>query len=201
MRQSFNNIAVAFNRLTGRFAFERKKTVLALSLIILMIFMWVKLLNNKTPQRAGSLPVQQNDIGGNVAQASNVSFAELPKIKGRNDLLARDFFTVGNWQSFLNARQGQNAANLREVNTTADGAKEISSRIAEKLKLEVIDWGKNPQAFINNRLLSMGDKLTVSDGSKLYECEVVKIWKDMVLMKCGHVEIKLKLAQTAEVTN
>jgi hypothetical protein len=201
MRQGFNRITGLFHRLTGRFVIEKKKAVLALCLITLMIFMWVRVLRNQTPQIADTLLTPQSVTGDNAVQASNVSFVELPKIKGRNDRLTRDFFTVENWQNFLSGEEAQGAANVSRSNASFDSREETSRRIAEKLRLEVIDWGENPQAFINNKLLSAGNKLTVSDGGKLYECEVVKIGKDMVLMKCGEVEIRLKLAQTAEVTD
>jgi len=202
MRQCFNNIAGLFHRLIGYFAVEKKKAVLAFCLITLMIFMWVRVFNNnKTPQNADTLLAPQSAVGAGLTQSSNVSFIELPRIKGRNDLLARDLFTVENWQDFLNNRERQDAVNVRDTDIGPGGSNQISRRIAEKLKLEVIDFGKKPQAFINNKLLSTSDKLTIGDGAKLYECEVVKIEKDMVLMKCGEIEIKLKLAQTAEVTD
>ena len=201
MNTGLNSIGNVIIRLLGRFAAEKKKAVLALCLITMMIFMWVRVLNHKTPQSTDALLISQDTSEGQAGPELSISFIELPKVKGRNDLLARDFFTVENWQNFLSGREAQGSANVGQSNAAFDSSEETSKRIAEKLKLEVIDWGKNPQAFINNKLLSTGDKLTVSDGGKLYECEVVKIEKDMVLMKCGEVEIRLKFAQAAEVTD
>jgi hypothetical protein len=201
MRQYFNYIAGLFNSLAACFVVEKKKAVLAICLITLMIFMWVRVLKNKTTPDADAQLSPSTAVADNVPQVANVTFVELPRIKGRNDRLTRDFFAVENWQNFLSGGERQTAANLRDADTVLGSTGEISRRIAEKLKLEVIDFGEKPQAFINNKLLSVSDKLTVSEGGKLYECEVVKIEKDMVLMKCGQVEIKLKLAQTAEVTD
>ena len=44
----------------------------------------------------------------------------------------------------------------------------MAKLIAEKLKLEVIELGSVPQAFINGKILTEGDKLEVSDGVKKY---------------------------------
>jgi hypothetical protein len=60
--------------------------------------------------------------------------------------------------------------------------------------------GENPQAFINNKVLSVGDKLLVTDGVSAYECEVVGIEEDTVFVKFGEAEIQLRLAQGAETT-
>jgi len=88
-----------------------------------------------------------------------------------------------------------------EVNVVSrNGDEEIARRVAEKLKLEAIGLGKNPQAFINDKLLAVGDKLLVVDGADTYECEVVGIEEKMVFIRCGEAEITLRLTQ-ASVTD
>ena len=57
-----------------------------------------------------------------------------------------------------------------------------------------------PDAFINDVLLKAGDKLSVKDGKSVYECEVVRIEKEMVVIRCGDSEITLKIEQ-ASVTS
>ena len=58
--------------------------------------------------------------------------------------------------------------------------------------------GESPQAFINDVLLSVGDKLPVRDGDNTYECEVIRIEENKVFIRCGQTEIQLKLAETIE---
>ena len=70
-------------------------------------------------------------------------------------------------------------------------------RVAEKLKLEAILLGENPQVFINDKLLSTGDKLFVKDGPNTYECEVVGIEQTKVFVRCGRAKITLKLTESS----
>ena len=74
-------------------------------------------------------------------------------------------------------------------------------RVAGKLKLEAIGLSEIPEVFINDKLLTVGGKLPVKDGGETYECEVVRIERDMVLIRCGEAEIKLKLMQLNEVVD
>jgi len=177
----------------SQLAAEKKKTITALCLIGLMVFMWVKVLGGKTPQSAEATLMAQKanlDTSG-VNSELKISFIELPKVEGRNDVLTRDFFAADGWQVM---RGG-------EVNVVSkDGSEGVVTRIAKKLNLGAIGLGKNPQAFINDKLLSVGDKLLVRDGVNTYECEVIGIEENTVSVRYGEVEIQLKLAQENERT-
>jgi len=81
------------------------------------------------------------------------------------------------------------------------GSGEIGRRIAEKLRLEAIGMGGNPRAFINDKLLSVGDKLLVRNDGVQYECEVVGIDEETVFIRCSDIEITLKLTQMIEVAD
>lgn len=192
-----NNSSNATNRLVSRLAAEKKKTVTALCLITVMIIMWAKVLSRKSPATAAAALRHGvvNVEGSNLE--SNISFVELPKVEGRNDVLTRDFFAVGDWQEFIRDKEGKNLN--EDVNVVSRREREVMKRIAEKLKLEAIGLDGNPQVFINSKLLSVGDILLVNDGGNTYECEVVSIEENVVLIKCGEAEITLKLAKVIEV--
>jgi len=177
-------------KLVNKLAAEKKKSVIALSLIAIMAFMWIRVIGGKTPQ-AGEAALLANTaaVEEKVEPELKVFFVELPNVKGRNDMLTRDFFVAGS-QGF----------GIEEVNVASGGSEEKVRRIAGQLKLEAIDSGKNPQAFINDVLLKAGDKLSVKDGRSVYECEVVRIEKEAVLIRCGDSEITLKIEQ-ASVTS
>jgi hypothetical protein len=144
----------------------------------------------KTPQSAGAAGRQEElkpDTSGSNSELK-MSFIELPKVAGRNDVLTRDFFAADDWQGFIDGK--------KEVNVVpGNGDEEMVKRIAERLELEAIVLGKNPQAIINDKLLSVGDKLLVRDGADTYECEVVGIEEKMVLIRCREEEITLELTQ------
>ncbi len=201
MKQNVKNRGNGANRLVGRLAAEKKKTVTALCLIALMVFMWARVLSRETPEAAAAA-LRREDVATDILGADlelNIFFIELPKVAGRNDVLTRDFFAADGWRNFI--RNEKNPGN-KEVNVfSKDGNEEIVRRVAEKLKLEAIAIGSygNPQAFINGKLLSVGDKLLVRNGGNKYECEVVGIEENVVVIKCLEAEITLKLTKVIEV--
>jgi hypothetical protein len=200
MAQNVKNTVNGANRLVSRLAAEKKKTVTAVCLIALMIFMWARVLGKKSPVTADASHRQENvnqdGSGSNVEL--KVSFVELPKIQGRNDVLTRDFFAANGWRNFN--RNQENPANKEVSVFSKDGNEEIVRRVAQRLKLEAIGLDGNPQAFINGKLLSVGDKFLVRNGGNKYECEVVVIEENVVVIKCGESEIKLKVMKAVEVT-
>ena len=199
MKMNVRNGSNGANRLVGRLAAEKKKTVTALCLIAVMIIMWAKVLSRESPATAAAALRNEvvNDDNSNLE--SSISFIELPKVEGRNDVLKRDFFAVDDWQDFILNRENKNLN--EDVNVVSRRNREIIKRVAEKLKLEAIGLDGNPQVFINSKLMSLGDTLLVKDGGNTYECEVVSIEENAVLIKCGEAEITLKLANVIEVDN
>jgi hypothetical protein len=195
MKQNTRNGGVS--RLLGRLAAEKKKAGIAFCLIAVMGVMWVKVLTKKGPQSAqAGLAVEQTEVEKQLNEAMKVAFVELPEVPGRNDIIGRDYFAAGNWQDFKSAEEGNT---VEEVNvTSADQSKEVVTKVAQQLKLQAIGLSDKPQAFINDRLLSVGDSLAVTAGTQRYECEVVEIRKDSVLIRCSGAEITLKLVQTVE---
>jgi len=196
MKNSGNGVKRLFRQL----AVEKKKAIVSFCLIGIMVFMWVRVLASKTPETVEATVT--NLEAGKSKSELKISFTELPKVKGRNDVLARDFFTTDNWQGFTRVGEGGNLSGIEEVSVVSkDGREEVIRRVAEKLKLEAIGLGKNPQAFINDKLLSVGDKWLVKDRGDMYECEVVRIGENTVFIKCGEAEITLKLTQVIEVAD
>lgn len=192
MKQNLKSNGNVANRPSGRLAAEKKKTVIALCLIAVMAFMWLRVLGKRTPKSAEATLVAQGAAGGQPNSELKISFVELPEVKGRNDVLTRDFF----------AMDGGNLGDAGEVNVLSGyGGGELVRRIAEKLKLEAIRLGENPQAFINDKLLAVGDKLPILDRANTYECEVIGIEENTVSIRCGEAEITLKLMQAIEVVD
>jgi hypothetical protein len=197
------------NRFLVQLAAQKKKTVIAVCLITVMAFMWVKVLIKKAPQDAQASPATKQESPDvqmssqfmvSAVEPLKVSFIDLPEVAGRNDVITRDFFDVDGWQEFVGDKEGNRSASIKDVNVASgDGSQEVVRRVVEKLKLEAIVLGKNPQTFINGKLLSRGDKLLISDGTMTYECEVVGIEENTVFMRCGNAQITLKLAQAIEV--
>ena len=196
MRHNARNNSQSGNRFFNRLAAEKKKAVLALCLIALMIFMWVKVLTKTSPKAAeAGLVAELIDLQNQSEPEIKISFIELPQVAGRNDLIARDFFASNGWQDFVGG-QGRKSASIEEIDIVSkDDDQEVIRKVAENLKLEAIVSSENPLAFINDKVLRAGDKLFVSNGIDSYECEVVEIEENIVVMKCRESRITLKLTQ------
>ncbi len=196
MRKNARNSGNVANRLFNQLAVQKKKTVLALCLITLMAFMWVRVLTRKVPQSAeAGLLAGQMDVETQSEPELKISFIELPQAAGRNDVITKDFFDSDGWKDFVDG-QGRKPVAVEEVDIISkDGDIEVIRKIAEKLKLEAIVSSENPLAFINDKVLRVGDKLLVGDGVDKYECEVVEIKENTVVMRCRESRITLKLTQ------
>jgi len=203
MKQNVANNSSRTNKLFTRLAVEKKKTVLAFCLIAVMAFMWVRVLSRKAPNAVqATLMTQQENLNDQANSQLKISFIELPKVTGRNDVITRDFFDSDGWRGFIKDGEEKNLVGYKEVGVTSnDDSKEVLIKIAGKLKLEAIELGENPRAFINSRLLSVGDKFHLKEGLDSYECEVVRIEQNLVLLRCLEVEITLKLATVNEVAD
>ncbi|MHC4459879.1 MAG: hypothetical protein ACYS6W_02560 [Planctomycetota bacterium] len=192
MKQNVRNDGEGANRFYSRLVAEKKKGILALCLIAVMGFMWVRVLLRKTPRNAEAT-ARREEAGPDTSDSNSqlkISFIDLPEVAGRNDVLTKDFFAANGWQDFID---GKNEVSV----VSRDDDEERVKRVAEIIKLEAIRLGENPQAFINDKLLSVGDKLLVVDGADTHECEVVGIEEKTVFIKFGEAEITKELTQAS----
>ncbi|UCG59917.1 MAG: hypothetical protein JSU70_10425 [Phycisphaerales bacterium] len=182
----------------GRLAAQRKKSALAFTLIAVMAIMWIRVLTGDKPD-AAEAAVQQNDSGNQSSSSVRVLFVELPKVSGRNDVISRDFFASNGWMSFAKNIEGQNVTDKEEVGVISTGDnEEVVFQVKKNLKLEAIVMGEDRRALINNKLVSVGDKLSIRDGTDKYESEVLAIGEGTVLVEVGKTRITLKMADIDE---
>ncbi len=190
-------------RLLNRLALDHKKTVVALGLSAITVIMWVRVLLGQKPESAAAGPEAVSPGTAQQEPPALVRFIELPKLPGRHDAIHRDFFAVQN-RAYFQPNGARNASTDAEVHiVSSDQAREVIQRVAQRLKLEAVLWsedpGKDPQVFVNDRLLRAGEKLTVRDGADSIEFEVLRIYEGSVLMGCGGTRLTLKLAQYLDV--
>ena len=186
MKQNSTQTDGGINKFVDHLVAEKGKLVPLLCLVSLMVFMWGRMLFKKDTQ-AAEATIVSGQLDAEQESKLKISFVELPEIKGRNDVLSRDFFALND----------ERLGGIREVSGIGvdDG---YIKQIVGKLKLQAIGGGDNRQAFINDKLLSVGDKLAVSEA---VECEVVRIDENKVVLKYREAEIKLKLAQDVKVAD
>jgi len=196
MRNKSRNNNNGANRLIDHLVAEKKKIVMAVCLVVLMAFMWIRVFFRKTTTAEAEAAAEQTNQESRSKPALKISYIELPKVAGRNGVITRNFFTSNNWRNFNG--KGKNIVSIEEVNVVP--GEEVIRKVVENIKLEAIVVGDNAKAFINNKVHSVGDKLLIKDGVNEYECEVVAIEENAVVISCSEAEVKLKLRREIEIS-
>jgi hypothetical protein len=181
---------------------DGKKTVLAVSLVMVMAVMWIRVLIGHRPGSASA--VERRDT--NAATASEpaktqTTMVPLPRIPGRNDVIGGDCFSIRDRTPFRRFAAAPETSTDSEVpGETTHRDQEVIQQVAQTLKLEaVVRRDGPPRAFMNDRMLEVGDRFTVERGAACLEFEVLWIDEGTVLVKCKDVQLALKLAQSTEV--
>ncbi|RKY11689.1 MAG: hypothetical protein DRP52_05570 [Planctomycetota bacterium] len=129
---------------------------------------------------------------------------ELPVLPGRNDRVSNDMFSAKNWTAF-ELNQNQRAAS-GGVKIGTEGDSELRhraslERIAGRIKLEAVicDVQNRPfQAFVDDKILSVGSTLTVQEGPDQFVLSLKEISKKEVTFLWNDISVILKMAETFE---
>ncbi len=169
---------------------DRRKVVFAACLVTLMGLMWMRVFFKKGPTTAAAESGATQPQTSPVPVPADVAYVLLPKVPGRNDGITRDIFAAA-WDALGPHAQTGPLGVVAEVENQA-----AIRRLAETLRLEAIGLGQKPQALINGKLLSHGDRFTIGEGRSRFECEVTAIADSSVTLACANARITLKLAPT-----
>jgi hypothetical protein len=199
MMYSRDNRIVQARRMLDHLAADKRKTAFALALLAIMGFMWFRVLTGRRPSPAAAETGVSQAPSASQKPPRNLRYLELPTLPGRNDYINRDFFASRDWECFRqNSGSGQSPGT--EVHTTVPGQdQEVTVRLGQKLKLEAVLKDGKPQAYINDQLLRLGDRITVRDGPDTCDFEVLRIYEDSVLVGCNGTQLTLKLIQHLDV--
>lgn len=181
----------------GHLAVDSKKTIVASGLLVIMALMWIRVLTGNRPRVAAAAPETGPATAAGQKVPRKPQFVELPELAGRNDSIFRNFFVVQDRTLFQSAPAVSTGTEVRT--SSANHGQEVVHRAAGKLKLEAVLWSENPQAFINDQLLRVGDQFTVKEGIVSLVFEVVRIYEDSVLLGCNDTQLTLKMAQYLDV--
>jgi len=183
-----------FDKLLKQLLDNKAKTAIAACLLVLMLFMWVKVLAGKGPAHTSAsqsegIESQLKKIkeAKAIEERIKIEYVELPAIEGRHNVLKRDFFSTG---------PVENKSKVEVVNNNKD--KDVSG-LNKKLSLEAIEMGTVPQVFINGKLLGIGEILKVADGEQIYEFEIKAISENEVKLKHKDIEFKLSIGEPDDV--
>ena len=193
-----NNTSSIINQLVA----EKKKVAMALGLVILMTIMWVRVLSKDGPYSANA---SANVPGANAEKPKNIDnemcFVELPIVAGRNDVLMKNVFEVKNWQSFMT---GSNL-DLNEINKNESTLDNIENSkiemLSKNLRLDAIELGSDPKAFISGQLLSVGDEFVLRIAENIFQCRIKEVTENLVVVNFDGTDISLRLTQKVGFEN
>lgn len=134
-----------------------------------------------------------------------IEAVELPVLPGRNDIISNDLFSAENWTAF-GLNQNSNTPNGGVKVDVTGNTVELRhraglERIAGRLKLEAVicDAQNRPfQAFVDDKILSVGLTLTVKEGPDQFVLMLEKISEKEVVFSWNEMSVVLKMAETFE---
>jgi len=170
---------------THRLKRNKKKTVAAMCLLCVMSIMWVRVLTDNKPNAAKASGAVDEKSRSEKEPDIRIKYVELPRVKGRNDSLARDFFAG-------KAESPDPQAHLANQGNSNPFVKKLMNN----LTLGAIELGTTPQAFINDKLLKVGDVLAVDVGDRQLNCLIKNIEANQVEVKFEDSNITLRLAES-----
>ncbi len=177
---------------------DGKRTVLAVSLLVVMAIMWIRVLVGHKPGSAAAAVERKETTAAvtNAPAGSRITMVPLPRIPGRNDVIDRDCFSIRDRAAFRQIPAAPETGTDPEVpSETTNHDQEVIQQVAETLKLEaVVRRDGPPRAFVNDRMLKVGDRFAVERGAACLEFEVLRIDENAVLVECNNVQLTLKLS-------
>jgi len=179
---NLNNVKNAAARASA----EKGKLLVAVVLIAVMAFMWIKVFTGKstvTDAAASAAAVKQD------AARRTITYVQLPVAAGRNDTLKRNVFDCdgfGGKNSGTGDVAGGGGMGMHKANI---------AKIAKTIKLNAIITGERPAAFIDSRLVFVGSVLSLKCDGQSYEFVVTKITENTALLSWKEFSITVKMVQ------
>ncbi len=200
MRRNGTNTLGSVSWMTSHLIRGGRKTGIAIALVVVMAVMWIRVLTGQRPHGAEARPNPAPQTDEPRKPEPGVRLVDLPVEPGRHDRVHRDFFTTQDWSYFSSVSDSQSTGSVTEVQAVVPNrTNDVIDKLAKTLRLEAVLWSADPQAFVDDRLVRLGDTITLSDGSAAYAFEVVQIQEDAVLVTCGDRQWTLKLSSPTDV--
>ena len=179
---------------------DGKKTVLASALLLVMAFMWIRVLTGRQPKPAGADSGPAPETPAAKKTVARNQFVELPRMPGRHDAIYQDVFNIQNRACFSPVVSVPDPGTNAEVPVVPPHRdEEVIQQAAGTLTLEAVLRNNRPQAFVNDRLLAVGDTFLVEHSAGPLLFEVLQIQEDSVLVECNDIQVTLKLTSPLEV--
>lgn len=181
-----------------------KKVVMAAGLIVVMVFMWGRLLFSGGSEAKGSQGNAMQVIPPvpGVQSSSTFERVDLPVIAGRNDVITHEMFTNAGWKISKGKKVTVASRSITEMDAKTQEMR--IRQIAKSLELgAIIDGvkGEANEAFVDGELVSKGSKLAVRRAGKLYVFAVEDVMRDRVILKWNEFSIAVKMSEANDASN
>jgi hypothetical protein len=186
------------------------KVMVMAVLLTVMGILWGRVLlkgdGSPAAAKAQEMAQLQETLADAAPETVQIEAVQLPVLPGRNDALSNDLFSSENWNVFELSEKQSDRKNGVTVGQTGDSFelahRSRLERIAERLTLEAVicDAQNRPfQAFVEDKVLSVGSTLTVQEGPDKYVLLVEKISQKEVSFSWNEMSVVLKMAETFEL--
>ena len=184
------------------------KTMAMIILLMVMGILWGRVLlqgkSGPAQAEASEADALQQATMSAESQPLEVQPVPLPELPGRNDRLSCNFFSSKNWQGFggRKSEQEKNDYTIDDSNESIEKTQQLKlEQVVKGLAIEAIIEGTDDkpfQAFVDGKILSVGDTLTVQEGPDQYVLMVEKISKEEVVFTWKQVSVVLKIPKSFE---
>ena len=202
MKQDAKKIPVTTSRPVqpAHSSISQGKIILAVVLIGVMGFLWIRVFLRGKPAAASAKPTTSKASQAAAAKSTppvRLSYAPLAVVPGRQDRLARDLFSVPDTAVFPWQQKPAQAEQPSTVTSIEDPWDKQIRPFMERIVVDAI--GTDPkgtaQAFIQDRFLSVGDMLPLKQGQQQYELKVKQIRSNAVVLEWQDHTVTLKMSE------
>ena len=180
------------------------KVMAMVVLLVVMAILWGRVLLKGTGGPAAANAQDQVSVQEIVSDLPlQIEAVELPVLPGRNDSISNDMFSAENGMTFaLNQNNSNGSGKVSAAGDSSELAHRAAlERIAGRLTLEAVicDAQNRPfQAFVDDKILSVGSTLTVQEGPDPFVLLLEEISEKEVVFSWNEMSVVLKMAETFE---
>jgi hypothetical protein len=186
----------------GRLQNISGKNLAAVALISVMAILWGRVLLSGKSGPAAAAAQELNTpetVKTPPAAPLRMSPVELDRLQGRHDTLSGDMFCNDFWSAFKADEKLLETPALEQ--TQEDRHRANLEKIVRAFKLEAIIRdadGMPSQAFVNDKILTVGSVLTVKEGPEQYALVLMKISDNEVLFDWNDIAVTKKMTEMVD---
>jgi hypothetical protein len=182
------SLAQSFYRALSRW----RKTIVIVPLGAVVFLVAVTVVRNRIPQSARAHPQQIPATNASAMEFGEITFIRLPRVPGRHDRIAGDFFVREQDTVALEVPSPLNRVSAPVVAPAPAGEDTLGAGMDDALQLKAIILGQCPKALINDELVTIGDTVPFDESAE-GEYKVVAINENAVVLMWGTVKTVLQL--------